>query len=76
MLGATYGNLFVVAQTAGDCYSLFFVGLEAALILVCRHGCEAIPERFTGLAVFVGWAILPTRIGGQQAAHLTQAGQA
>ena len=28
-----------------------------------------------GRSFFVGWAILPTRIGGQQAAHPTQAGQ-
>ncbi len=32
--------------------SLFFVGLEAALVLGCRQGCEAIPERLAGQVLF------------------------
>ena len=30
--------------------------LESALVLVCRQGCELMPERLAGQVVFVGWA--------------------
>ena len=53
MLGAPHGSPSVVAQTPLDDDSLFFIGLQAALVLVCRLGCEAMPERFAGQMVFV-----------------------
>ena len=34
---------------------IIFVGLQAALVLVCRQGCEAIPGRLAGQGVVVGW---------------------
>ena len=53
MLGATYGSLSVVTQTVVDYDSLFFVGLQAALVLACRRGCKAIPEWPAGQVVLV-----------------------
>ena len=45
MLGAPHGSPSVEVQTVVDFDSLFFVGLQAALVLVYRQGCDAIPER-------------------------------
>ena len=49
--------------------ALLFADLYGVQVIdVC---CDARPAVVAGLVVFVGWAILPTRIGGQLAAHPT-----